>query len=288
MSSTYLSGSVGFTLLELNTINVLLFADIHDGIEYCKQDSTMIAEWLNKMSSKNNILLEEIIRERFILTDLWPNSKHTQELKQLKNANEKIIPIDIRPKLIPFSWEVVGTNNILGQMRLDKYINDMVKLFNMDSEFYIKYLKIDIETMELKQSTFSESKVSPLIHFNELKEILKQFILDNKDLLNKNIIYISKNNIKVLYEINNLISMIMEWYIILLIHNNTKNTIIHVGLAHSNRLLDLLVKVYRFKIIKQSGINQMREIPNNIPSSCIMLPPDVTNMYNRKYGFNIF
>jgi len=82
--------------------------------------------------------------------------------------------------------------------------------------------------------------------------------------------------------------MIMEWYIILLIHNNTKNTIIHVGLAHSNRLLDLLVKVYRFKIIKQSGINQMSEIPNNIPSSCIMLPPDVTNMYNRKYGFNIF
>ena len=288
MSSTYLSGSVGFTLLELNTINVLLFADIHDGIEYCKQDSTMIAEWLNKMSSKNNILLEEIIREKFILTDLWPNSKHTQELKQLKNANEKIIPIDIRPKLIPFSWEVVGTNNILGQMRLDKYINDMVKLFNMDSEFYIKYLKIDIETMEIKQSTFSESKVSPLTHFNELKEILKQFILDNKDLLNKNIIYISKNNIKILYEINNLISMIMEWYIILLIHNNTKNTIIHVGLAHSNRLLDLLVKVYRFKIIKQSGINQMSEIPNNIPSSCIMLPPDVTNMYNRKYGFNIF
>ena len=79
--------------------------------------------------------------------------------------------------------------------------------------------------------------------------------------------------------------MIMEWYIVLLIYNDTTNKIIHVGLAHSNRLLDLLTLVYRFNIKYQTGINKMIEIPTNIPSACVMLPPDVTNMFRRKYGF---
>ena len=40
MPSKFLSGSVGYTLLEYNNMFVLLFADIHDGIEYCKKNET--------------------------------------------------------------------------------------------------------------------------------------------------------------------------------------------------------------------------------------------------------
>ena len=55
--SIYLSGSVGYTLLEYNSMYVLLFADIHDGIEYCKQNnSEYIASFLNRHSNKNKIL----------------------------------------------------------------------------------------------------------------------------------------------------------------------------------------------------------------------------------------
>ena len=79
--------------------------------------------------------------------------------------------------------------------------------------------------------------------------------------------------------------MIMEWYIVLLIYNNSKYKIIHIGLAHSNRIYDILTQVYRFNCKYKIGINKMIEIPNNIPSACVMLPPDVTNMFNRKYGF---
>ena len=286
MSSKYLSGSVGFTLLECNNIYVLLFADIHDGIEYCKQDSVMIAEWLNRISNKNTVLLEEIIREEFQLTDLWPNAKHTQELKHLKDTNEKIIPVDIRPMLIPFSWELVNMNdNKLGDITLLKYIKPLLDLFSLSSPFYNNYIKTGIDEMEKTQANSDKSKVSPNTHFKELKDMFKEFILNNKNVMNKNIYYIIQNEISILYQINNLIGMLMEWYIILLIHNNTKNTVVHVGLAHSNRLLDLLVKVYRFKIIEQSGLNRMADIPISIPSACVLLPPDVMNMYNKKYGF---
>ena len=114
--------------------------------------------------------------------------------------------------------------------------------------------------------------------FNEFKD-------QYKDMMGKNIIYIIKNKKEILYRINNIISMIMEWYIVLLIYNNSKYKIIHIGLAHSNRLYDILTQVYRFNCKYKVGINKMIEIPNNIPSACVMLSPDVTNMFNRKYGF---
>lgn len=283
--SIYLSGSVGYTLLEYNSMYVLLFADIHDGIEYCKQNnSEYIASFLNRHSNKNKILLEEIIREQFKLTELWPNAKHTQELKKLNQSNENIIPVDIRPMLIPFSWELIEEDIEMGNKTLDFYIGNLTQLFNEESDLFNKYLKDNIQSMTNKQNLLQSSKLSPLVHYNELKTIFEEFKLYYKDFMSKSIVYIKKNKIDILYRINNIISMIMEWYIVLLIHNDMKNTIIHVGLAHSNRILDLLTKVYRFKIISQVGINKMIEIPNNVPSACIMLPHNIQSVYNKKYG----
>ena len=288
MPSTLLSGSVGYTLLEYNNMFVLLFADIHDGIEYCKKNDTeFIASFLNRTGNKqkNKILLEEIIREQFKLTELWPNAKHTQELKVLNKDNQNIIPVDIRPMLIPFSWELVSTNDNLGSIPLLVYINNLQKLFNQESTIYTKYFLPHIEEMKKRQTSITDSKLSPLIHFNELKLIFDEFKKNYIDSMDKPVYFLVKTNIQILYRINNLISMIMEWYIVLLIHTEMKNTIIHVGLAHSNRLLLLLQKVYRFKIISQTGINEMSQLSSSVPYACVMLSEDINNMYNRKYGF---
>ena len=291
----HISGSVGYTLLERDNMIVLLFADIHDGIEYCDQSkyNKFIAEWLNEKSYKYEILLEEIIREELKLTELWPNAKHTQELKHLNKNNSNITPIDIRPMLVPFSWELVETDSIgstkptsqLGYNTLQFYINNLEKLFNQESYFFKKYFEDKIDTMKKNQDNVTGSKISPLVHYNELHKLFNEFKDQYKDMMDKNILYIIKNKKDILYRINNIISMIMEWYIVLLIYNNSKYKIIHIGLAHSNRLYDILTQVYRFNCKYKVGINKMIDIPNNIPSACVMLPPDVTNMFNRKYGF---
>ena len=136
----YLSGSVGYTLLEKDNKFIFLLADIHDGVNYCKQNSVMIASYLDKISNNNVVLLEEIIENNFKLEDLWPTSKHTKELKKLNNDNDKIIPIDIRPMLIPFSWELVENNNKLGKMILLEYIKLLDDFFKTFLTFSISRL----------------------------------------------------------------------------------------------------------------------------------------------------
>ena len=69
----YISGSIGFTLLHGYNKYILLFADVHDGVKYCKQDSIMIDKWLTA-NDNNDILLEEIMKDhQFNLKELWPN-----------------------------------------------------------------------------------------------------------------------------------------------------------------------------------------------------------------------
>jgi hypothetical protein len=79
----------------------------------------------------------------------------------------------------------------------------------------------------------------------------------------------------ILEEINNITSMIMEWYILLLIINNKENSIIHLGLAHSNRILDFLTDVYSFEVIKKTGINMIAQI-NQKHHACLLVP-DIIN-----------
>lgn len=275
----YLSGSVGYTLLEKNEKYILLLADIHDGVKYCKQDSVMISSYLNKLSKDNNIMLEEITTNEYDLKDLWPNSQHTKELKQLNQTNEKIIPIDIRPMLLPFSWELVESNKKIGDMKLIIYLNMIDEFFNKSSNLYKSYIlpKLNILTQ-------INNKII-LIHFNELLSLYKKLKTDYIKDMNYTIIYIYHNNINILFHINNLCSMIMEWYSILLIQSSISNSIIHIGLAHSNKILDLLTQIYNFKIITSNGLNKMRDIytsNENIQSSCILLPYDIT----KRYKFN--
>ena len=99
--------------------------------------------------------------------------------------------------------------------------------------------------------------------------------------------YIKKNNINVLKIINKILSNIMEWYIILLIYSSNKNSIVHVGLAHSSEIVEILIKIYKFKKIEDKGINTFENFNmNSTPSACLMIPSYINNMFNRKFGFH--
>jgi hypothetical protein len=272
-----ISGSVGYTLLKRDNKYVLLLADVHDGVKYCEQDSIMIDIFLN-VKDNNNILLEEVLRENFTLTDLWPGSPHTQRLKQLNVKNRKIKPIDIRPMLLPFSWELVAMNKMNQAVSLKEYLLLLDNFFNYKStRFNNNYI-----VPEMKKSFNMKDLV--IKHFHILKEKYNEFKKLNMEYMDTKILDIYKNNSDILETLNNITSSIMEWYIVMLVHNSMKNTIIHVGLAHSEKVLMLLTGPYRFDIIKSQGINNMDNLRDTM-RACIMVPPEINNLFNRKNYF---
>lgn len=301
---------------------VLVLADIHDGVEYCStylneldinklinnlktshltsksgfsrlekvykltglKMSIGIADLLNELSQSYNILLEETIKkESSKLTDLWPGSHHTQKLKQLSIENNNIRPVDIRPLLIPFSWEILGnpTNAnpfIILQystMKLKKYLGKIIDLFNLkDSRLVSLYIRPEIKKLE----DTMKFKYSVKSHFFELRKLFMEFLIKHELELEMTLGEIYESDSILLEEINYIISCIMEWYTIVLIHNSALNTVIHLGLAHTDNIIKLLTNVYQFKVITQSGLNQMLDI-NDEAKSCVFVPPKVREIF---------
>ncbi len=273
-----LSGTIGYTLLENTDINkkILILADIHDGVKYCEKDSMMIDNWLGLQTNdeNNEVLLEEVVREDFKLSDLWPNSIHTRRLQSLNQNNTKIIPIDIRPLLIPFSWETVNTKNILGEVLLSNYLIGLDNVYNFKSTKFMK--KYIAPQLKRAYKNSSEKIIGMLLdQFFQLRTIYLEYKKTNKDYLDKPIIEIYNIKMNILEEINDFCSSLMEWYTLLLILNNTNKSIIHLGVAHSNRIIDFLMQVYGFKLLKINGVNTIAEIINqadNIqPNACVLL-----------------
>jgi hypothetical protein len=273
-----ISGSVGFTLLKNKQLDkyVLLFADVHDGVSYCSRDSIFIDKWLisKGIDDNNDILLEEVIREYLNkLKELWPSSIHTQNLKDLSINNKKIKLVDIRPMLIPFSWELCETDSELGEYLLKKYLEILDNLFNFKRmPLMLKYILPQV--LKLKDPYKKEI----IKHFYEIKDLYLHFIDEYKILMDKPLLYILNYNSSILEKINNLLSILMEWYIILLIHNSSKNSIIHIGLVHSNRVLDLLLDVYNFEIINQQGINKMEDTYKPL-HACVNINSLINNIF---------
>jgi hypothetical protein len=230
----------------------------------------MIDEFLNNKDN-NNILLEEIIRENFKLTDLWPSSPHTKGLKELNKINTNIRPVDIRPLLLPFSWEIIMENNKdFGSINLKTYLKNLNNFFNLrPTKLVSKYILPEMQIINQK----NQYKYSLISHFEEMRILFNEFKKNNKYLMKLSINKIIENHKDVLYTINEIISAAMEWFILVLIHNNDKNTIVHVGLAHSDKLLELLTQVYQFTKVAESGINQLINIDvKSNANSCIKLP----------------
>ena len=268
-----LYGSIGYSLLKSQANEfprkILVLADMHSQLSYCS-DYKKISEWLLSKINNSNVLLEEVPRDNVELKGLFDKSDHTRDLKNLFLNNPDVIhALDIRPFLIPFSWEIIQFNS-----EIDIKLIDYLKL--IDNFYSFNHIKFK----ELLDDIYSQK----YINTNKLKlhydVIRNSFITDYKEkykrYLETNLSNLFKNNIKVLEDINKHLNNIMEYFIISKIYQlkrDNKNIIIHAGLAHSEKVVFWLEILYNYKTESNYGLNKINDIETyNISNGCLQLP----------------
>ena len=272
-----LSGVVSYTVLinpENNKFTVLL-GDIHDGVTYCdanKYNNIFIHELLDEISKNKYFLtfLEEVPRDNKIkLVELWPNAKHTQELKKLfLNNQERIIPIDPRPYLVPFSYQKYDMN-ILEDEERNMLMKDYLKTF--DILFMLNDTPLDNSIIFFKNILDSLSHKSPQKGILKMYKLLKEkYMVLKKDInINDTFEKTIKENKYFFIMLEELKMNVMDWYTVLLLMNNNNN-IIHFGLAHYLNVRNVLEKRFNFKVIHKKGLETLNnEFPIN---SCLTIP----------------
>ena len=268
-------GSIGYTVLENPDTKkrIIVLADMHDSLSECS-DKTSISDWFKSKFDSSEILLEEVPRENFELQELWGNSAHTQSLKHLFLDNPtKIVPVDIRPFLIPFSWEIINDPSSaplkVNITLLKDYLEMIDSFFTVKQEYLLK--KNPNYILENLKHTIHGK------HYIKIKQNYYNFLINHKHLLKISIVQIYHQNIYILEQINDILNDIMEWHIcskILL--KKDKSTIVHAGLAHSEKVIEWLINHYNYKSILYNGINQMDKLNFSSPlSGCVYLPTEL-------------
>ncbi len=276
-----ISGAIGYTFLKNEKIKILIFADMHDELSYCKSDDIFIDEYIlskTKDIYKSKVLLEEVPRIKDIkLKELWL-SKHTQRLKDVYLSNSQIIKgVDIRLFLIDFSWEM-KTKNIT----LREYLKGI-------NNFYM--LKFSFMITELNEIYTGKYLINKVLgkHFLFIKDKIIKFIRENEKYINSNLNDIPSN---IMENINEFLSDIMEWYIIAKIekgiNNNITNFIIHAGLFHTTNIIELLTKYYGYEIKRQEGHTDIKKserqyVNGSSINGCVKLPFDINNEFNNNF-----
>ena len=277
-----ISGSIGVTILKKDNKIILLLADDHSNKIYCNSvynkldnnDHVDIKNFLKgNLNEGNQILLEEVPRDNFELEELWPESPHTQELKELFLSETKITGIDIRPYLIPFSWEIADTDASMGNMTIRDYLQNLEDFFNLKGKFYNTIFHPTLKLLKIKNEGLGKN----------ILLLKKKYLLLKKEIndFDNTIVFLLKNNKNILDKISVLCDEIMEFNTLLNAFTNEKKSIIHTGLFHSNNILKLLINLYGFKVIYKNGTNNFPPLfeKKDIPS-CVYLPGI------EKYGFN--
>ena len=268
-------GTIGYTILEnpnTKKKNIIL-ADMHDSLPSCT-DKINISDWFKSKFNSSQILLEEVPRENFVLHELWTQSEHTQALKNLFLKNTKIIKaVDIRPFLIPFSWELINDN----KEEYQKFILNEY-LLKIDSFFCMKEPYLLENLLNYKIDKLENTKLGN--HYLIIKTNYYKLLNKCKDYLKEPITKLYLENINLLEKINDLLNEIMEWYICACIElYNHRTIIIHIGLAHSEKVIDWLINHYNNKVIKKQGINTLDETINSPLNGCIHLPLDLEQQF---------
>jgi hypothetical protein len=281
MSKIY--GSIGFVFLTKNHRKIIILADQHDTLPEC-DNKINIANWFKKKFNSSKILLEEVPRENNKLIELWQESPHTQELKKLYLDNPTIIPgMDIRPFMIPFSWEVLEQIDELNKdydMTMIEYLKEIDNFFSLQNTFIISNLS-NYNVNILKDTLLGKHY---LLIKNKFSDFLEE--LHNEKLLNQQIRNINNNYNNKLSILNNLLDDIMEWYICAQIElYNDKSIIIHAGLAHTDKIIKLLQTHYNFEIKYQEGTNSMNNVGIGPRTGCIQVPIEIDNQFGGKKVF---
>jgi len=257
----YLQGTIGYTILKNNINNkkIINFADMHSNLPPCPYPkSQKIANWLDKKIYTSKLLLEEVdMIDTMELKELW-ESEHVRSLRKLFSENKNIIDaIDIRPYIIPFSWQLFeepeeSINIEYKNMLFKNYIIDLLFFFDLKNDFFYNKLFI------FNHTKFINSKVG--IHFVYLLIKLKTFIDKYTLFLNETLINLYNNNLNMLEEYNIIIDDCMEWYTCALINKYKNNTIIiHAGLYHTEKINNLLISYYDYTNIYQVGMNSIHD-----------------------------
>ena len=258
-------GTIGYTLLEhnINKNKVIVLADMHNTLPSCK-NKINIADWFKSKFNSSEIFLEEVPRENVKLKELWEHAPHTQELKNLYLNNMKIInALDIRPFMIPFSWEIVDDSNMDEYMILLKdYLKGINNFFCLkDSYLTSKLLCYSYENM--KDTNIGK-------HFLKIKKTYYKYLSKYNNHLLDTIYKLKSDNNIILEDINDILNDIMEWYICAKIELKCKRPIIiHTGLFHSDNVIVWLIKHYNYNVLKKEGINTIEESETNTIDGCI-------------------
>lgn len=278
----YLSGATGYTILRRDSKDILLLADIHDGVNYCETGTSIfIDEYLKKNSKDSQIILEESINDPDLnLTDLWPNAEHTKKLKLLKEKDDSIIPTDIRPYLIPFSWQLANSNKKYQEIYVKKYMSLFYLFFNKKGLVYERFI-----FPYVSNSTFIKESDRLLLQqmFNDFQKIFMEIYESADDMTIKKILVLQKEKGKYydyLNNIDNINSLIMEYYILILTLSDRRNSIIHTGLAHSTRLIEML-EDFNFKIIENVSMTHISSYTGDNNTKACILNPDQSKFLDR-------
>jgi len=82
-----ISGSIGIIIFKKRNKIIYLLSDDHSNKVYCSNNGLEhkdIDDFLkDELEEGSQILLEEVPRDGFSLKELWPDSPHTQSLKDL-------------------------------------------------------------------------------------------------------------------------------------------------------------------------------------------------------------
>jgi hypothetical protein len=275
-----LYGTIGYTILKNNQTNnnIIVFADRHDNLPKC-DNKTNIAEWFKQKIYSSKILLEEVPRNSVELEELWSDSEHTQDLKNLYlNNSQDINGLDIRPLLIPFSWELVTSTEPAHNITTRKYlrkINDFFKVSN-------SYLSENLSNYNVEK--LKDTKLG--VHFLLVKNNFKKLLEKNKEFLVFSVQMVKTINSDFFESINNILDQIMEWYICAnIMLNNYKPIIIHAGLAHSEKIVELLQVHYQYDKITEKGINKLELTNSDRIEGCMPMPIDTDKQFGGKYLF---
>jgi hypothetical protein len=272
----YLSGATGYTILSKNNKNILLLADIHDGVNYCvnQQQSDRIDNFLQRNNTSHQILLEESINDPSLnLTDLWPDAEHTRRLKILKENDRKIIPTDIRPYLIPFSWQLAESNDKYKNLQITKYLYFFSIFFSEKSSIYYKYIVPYYEYIDY------HNKMILLGIFKQIKKLFNRKYEMYKGKTLREILELDKSY---MHSIDNINSLIMEYYILLLIFSDKRDSIIHTGLAHSTRIKSILVEEFKFNIVEDIDMTQIKDYTGSHNTKACIINPSNSVFFNKK------
>jgi hypothetical protein len=249
-----LYGTIGYTILTNPTTSnkIIVFADRHDNLPKCN-NLTNISDWFEGKMHSSKILLEEVPRDSVNLEEIWTDSEHTQDLKNLFLANPDTVDgIDIRPLLIPFSWELVSDTEPAHLITARDYLQRINIFFTLGNE----YMKSNLANYNL--DSLINSKLGK--HYLILKTHWKKLLENYREFLQLGIWTIKIIRPDFLENINLILDQILEWYICAKISSlSNKSIIVHTGLAHSEKIIDWLQTHYQYQKLIEKGINQLAQ-----------------------------